>query len=398
MQMRKRHAANGEGSIRHRESDGLWEARITVDGTRRSHYGKTRGEVSRWLAEQRRNRDHGLPIALNERTSLKAYFADWLIRVEPRLRPSTHQRYQELAGHLARYLGSVPLVKLTPAQIGRCYAALQQPAQATRDVPARAPLSVTTVHHCHAVLRKALSDAVREGVLPRNVATLVIGAPMIQDFESTIWSLEQTRRFLGAVRSDRLGALYLLAACTGMRNGELRAVRWRDFDQDAAMLQVRQGFQRGKRHQPQVAGAPKTKAGKRRIELPLVAVGALRAHRARQAEERLALGDAWQDSTGLMFTTTVGTALDGINLLHQFYRLLGRLELPRVRIHDLRHLQGSLLLAAGVHPKVVAERLGHSRTQVTLDTYSHVAAGLQREAAEVLDKLFATDEEDASQG
>jgi integrase len=130
------------------------------------------------------------------------------------------------------------------------------------------------------------------------------------------------------------------------------------------------------------------------VELPYLAVTELRAHRTRQAEERLALGEAWQDSTGLAFTSTVGTPLDGVNLLKAFYVLLDRLGLPRVRLHDLRHLQASLLLAAGVHAKVVAERLGHSRTQVTLDPYSHVAAGLQREAADVLDRLFATADED----
>jgi hypothetical protein len=113
---RKRHHSNGEGSLRHRPKDGLWEARITVEGTRRSHYAHTRTKASRWLAEQRRNRDHGLPVALNERTCLAAYLADWLARVEPRLRPSAHRRYQELAGHLTRHLGTVPLAKLTPCQ------------------------------------------------------------------------------------------------------------------------------------------------------------------------------------------------------------------------------------------------------------------------------------------
>jgi integrase len=191
--------------------------------------------------------------------------ADWLSRVEPRLRPSTHRRYQELAGHLKRHLGTVPLAKLTPAQIGRCYAALQlQPPPAGKGTPmggGKQPraLSATTVHHCHAVLRKALGDAVREGLLARNVATLVVGAPMPDDFEPTIWTLEQTRTFLAVVRGDRLGAFYLHAACTGMRNGELRALRWRDIDLDTAHLQVRQAFQRGRLHQPQVAGARRRK-------------------------------------------------------------------------------------------------------------------------------------------
>lgn len=378
MEKRKRHAANGEGSIRRRAKDGLWEARFTVDGVRRSHYGKTRQEVSTWLTEQRRNRDRGLPVAPNERTTLAAYLADWLVRVEPGLRPSTHRRYGELAAHLTKHLGSAALAKLTPAQIGRCYAALQTEQH----------LSPTTVHHVHAVLRKALGDAVREGLLARNVALLVVGVPMPSDFEPTIWTLEQTRTFLNAVQTDRLGALYLVAACSGMRNGELRALRWRDVDLDTARLSVRQGFQRGKRHQPEVAGAPKTKSSRRRVELPLLAVAALRAHRIRQAQERLRLGEAWADTSGLIFTSTVGTPLDGIHLVKAFHKLLDRLGLPRVRLHDLRHLQASLLLAAGVHPKVVAERLGHGSTQLTENTYSHVLPTLQREAADVLDRLF----------
>lgn len=378
MEKRKRHAANGEGSIRHRAKDGLWEARITVDGVRRSHYAKTRTEASRWLVEQRRNRDHGLPVALNERTTLAVYLQDWLERIEPGLRPSTHRRYGELASHLTHYLGAVPLAKLTPAQIGRCYAALQTEQH----------LSPTTAHHAHAVLRKALGDATREGVLSRNAAQLVVGVPTPQDYEATIWTLEQTRTFLNAVRTDRLGALYLVAACSGMRNGELRALRWRDVDLDKAHLSVRQGFQRGKRHQPEVAGAPKTKKSRRRVELPLLAVAALRAHHARQAQERLRLGEVWADKSGLIFTTAAGTPLDGVNLLKQFHRLLDRLSLPQVRLHDLRHLQATILLAAGVNTKVVSERLGHASTQITENLYAHVMPTLQREVADVLDRLF----------
>ena len=115
------------------------------------------------------------------------------------------------------------MAKLTPPQIGRCYAALQSqlmPGSLQRI------LSATTVHHCHAMLRKALGDAVREVLLARNVATLVAGVPVPSDFEPTIWTVEQTRDFLAAVHTERLGALCLLAGTTGMRNGELRALCW----------------------------------------------------------------------------------------------------------------------------------------------------------------------------
>src|SRR5260370_37622732 len=110
---RKRHHSNGEGSLRHRPKDGLWEARITVEGTRRSHYAHTRTEASRWLAEQRRNRDHGLPAALNERTSCAAYLADWLVRGEPRLRPPPHRRGPGPGAHPRRPPRHGPLAQPT---------------------------------------------------------------------------------------------------------------------------------------------------------------------------------------------------------------------------------------------------------------------------------------------
>jgi integrase len=370
--------ANGEGNIR-RRVNGLYEARITVDGHRLSHYAATRTEVDAWLTAQKRNRDRGLPVTLDEKTPLGTYLADWLDRVQPTLRPSTHRRYRELAIHIAAHLGKIPLARLTPSQLERLYATVQR---APED--GGAGLSTSTAHHVHAVLHKALEDAVHEGLLARNVASIA-HSPRLEEFEPTVWSLAEVRMFLQAAARARLGPLYVLAACTGLRSGEVRGLRWKDVDLEGKVLRVRSALGRDN-----VAGALKTKGSRRRVELPALAVSALRAQQTRQEQERLELGAAWGrgHDTGLVFTSTVGTTLDGIHLLKAFYRLCDAAGLPRIRIHDLRHLQASLLLAAGINPKVVAERLGHARTSITMDTYSHVMPTLQREAADVLDRLL----------
>ncbi len=367
---------NNEGSIRKR-ADGTWEARISLNGGKRvSLYGKTRKIVADKLAEALRDSNKGLPVTLHERTPLATYFDDWLVRTQPTIRASTHRRYRELLAHTRPDIGTVALAKLTPAQLDRVYARLQAPIDGGGE-----GLSPSTVRRVHTVMHKALKDAVLEGLVARNVADIA-RPPKNQDFEPQLWTLEQVRTFLHATAQDRLGPLYLLAALTGLRSGELLGLRWQDVDLDAQVLQVRVALARDGRLAP-----PKTRAGRRRVELSRMAALALRRQRRQQAEERLALGPAWHESDQVS-TSTVGTLLDGVNTLKAFHRFLTKAELPRIRLHDLRHLQASLLLAAGVHPKVVSERLGHSRTAVTLDVYSHVMPSLQRDAADLLDRLL----------
>lgn len=377
---------NGEGSIRQR-SDGRWEALLTLpDGKRKSLYATTRAAVNHKLVEAQRAIHQGLPPMLHARMRTVDYLDDWLARVGPTIRPSTHRRYRELLAHAVRTIGRIQLAKLTAAHLDRLYAHLQAPLD-----DGGAGLSSSTAHRVHNVLHAALKDAVRENLLARNVAD-VAHAPRDRDYEPQLWSVSQARAFLVAARTERLGNLYLVAALTGMRLGELLGLRWRDVDMDARTLHVRMVLGRDGE-----LAEPKTRSGRRQIELPELAVTALRTQRTQQAAERLRIGPAWPADSDLVFTSTVGTPLDGINTLRTFRRFLKRAQLPAIRLHDLRHLQASLLLAAGVHPKVVAERLGHSRVNVTLNTYSHLLPTLQREAADVLDTLLS-DETDRNKG
>ena len=196
----------------------------------------------------------------------------------------------------------------------------------------------------------------------------------------------EARRLLEAARGDRLQALYELAIATGLRQGELLALRWSDLDLDAAVLRVERTLQRTKNGLR--FGPPKTKSSRRSVALPTRTVRGLRAHRARQAEERIAIGAAWLDGA-LVFTTERGSPIEASNLRRRsFQPLLIRAGLESIRFHDLRHTAATLMLEQGIHPKVVSEMLGHSRISTTLDLYSHVTPSLQRGAAIAMDQLL----------
>ena len=365
---------NQEGSIT-QLSDGRWQARVTLESSqRKALYGKTRAEAQQKLTAALRDRDRGLPVGLDERQTVGQYLVAWLETVRPTIRPRTWQRYHELLTlHAVPSLGKVSLAKLTAQQVQRLY-----------SVKLAEGLSRTTVHHLHAVLHRALSQAERLGLVARNVTALV-DPPRLAEHELRVLDREQSRMLLAAAQGDRLEALYVLALSTGMRQGELLALRWSDISVDRRTLQVRATLQRTKADGYQLA-APKTKHSRRQITLTTLACEALRAHRTRQAAERLAAGSAWDGALDLVFPNTIGRPLDGMNLLHYFfYPLLQRAGLTRIRFHDLRHTAATLLLGRGVNPKIVSEMLGHASIGITLDIYSHVLPDMQAQAAAEMD-------------
>lgn len=179
----------------------------------------------------------------------------------------------------------------------------------------------------------------------------------------------------------------MLALCTAMRQGELFGLKWSDVDWTANRLQVRRSIARARGGW--IEQEPKSAKSRRSVPLIPLAVAALKRHRVRQAEQRLAAGGKWQDH-GLVFTNAIGNPLSPQNVLRRsYYPLLESAGLPRITFHDLRHSTASLLLSLGVHPKVVQEFLGHSQIGVTLDTYSHVMPTLGREAMDKLDSLLS---------
>ncbi len=371
----KHRRGHGEGTIRRRQ-DGRWEAAITLEGRRRkSLYGKTRLEAQQKMVAALKARQDGLPIGTNDRQTVAQFLTRWLEETaKPRVRPKTYVSYEgHIRLHLVPVIGRVPLTKLSPDHVQRLY-----------NDKLEAGLSARTIHHFRETLRSALSDALRWGHVSRNVAALV-DPPRAKRHEIRPLSPEEARTFLEASRTHRLHALYSVVLAVGLRQGEALGLGWDDVDLKRGEIRVARALQR-------VGGKltyvePKSETSRRVVAIPVPIVAELQAHQDAQGFERRGAGEKWTE-TGLVFTTKIGTPLDGGNVTKQFQAILEGAGLPRQRFHDLRHSCASLLLAQGVHPRVVMETLGHSQISLTMNTYSHVMPELQREAADKMGELL----------
>jgi integrase len=290
-----------------------------------------------------------------------------------KLAATTLRSYEETVRvHLAPALGHVPLARLSAPTI-----------QAYLNQKLQHDLSVTTVRYHAAVLHGALRRAVRWGLLVRNPLEFV-DLPRPRRKEMRVWDEEQIRLFLGeAKKSSAHYALYLMAVTTGMRQGELLGLRWRDIDFVLGAATVQQTFYRlgGE----QLFRTPKTPASRRTVEFSPTVVDELRKVRASQASVRCGLGSAYEEYD-LVFCQRNGKPLHAHNVIQRdFRRVIARAGVPRVRFHDLRHCHATHLLRQGENPKVVQERLGHSTPAFTLSVYGHVLPGMQRDAARRLE-------------
>jgi integrase len=368
--------ANGEGSIA-RHPDGRWWARVMLpNGKRKALYGKTREEVSKKLTAALRDLHQGLPI-VSERQTVAEFLTRWLNETARHpLRPGTFRRYEELIPlHALPTLGRLVLSRLTPQHLSQLYGA--QLAEG---------LSPRTVEFLHRTVHCALREALLWGLIVRNPADAVKAPkrkrPPIQPLDQ-----EHAQALLRAAEGDPLEALYVVAVMVGMRQGELLGLQWADVDWERGCLHVRHTLQWGKRGEWRLE-EPKTGHSRRTIRLPASALRALKAHRARQVEQRLALGPHWHEHD-LVFTNAVGRPIDPCGLSHRgFPRLLKRAGLDPIRFHDLRHTYATLALLNGEKPKVVQETLGHASITLTMDTYSHLLPDMQEDAAARMESLL----------
>lgn len=372
--MATKRRGHGEGSIKQR-TDGLWEARVSLpNGKRKSLYGKTRKEVQDKLRAALRDLDAGLDLSAGRQT-VGQFLDRWLAdSVKSTVRPRTYDSYAQLVRlYLKPDLGHHQLSKLTPQHV-----------QAMMTARTAAGLSPRTVQYARAVLRRALGQAMKWGLVSRNVATLV-DPPRSAKKPVTPLTPEQARAFITYTADDRLGPLFHVAIASGLRQGELFGLRWEDVDLDAGVLWVRHALQR-------VDGAltlvePKTALSRRAVTLPASAVAALRVQKDRQTFERAAAGELWQEG-GYVFTSSVGTPLNPSNVAKRLHALLETAGLPHQRFHDLRHCAASLLLAGGVAPRTIMGILGHSQISLTMNTYAHLSPALERDAARALDAVL----------
>ena len=366
-----------------------WVAHVTwQEGGRRrqsKRTHRTKKEAQQALAELIATHRTGTFVAPS-RLTLRDFAVGWLAGLETQGRKATTLRgyRQVLDSYLLPRLGHVPLQDLRTPDFDKLY----------RDLLANGgqggrPLSMTSVHHVHAAANKMLNDAERKGLVTRNVARLAdspsLTTARAKAPEMQVWTPAELARFLRSIEGSHNEALFRTIAMTGVRRSEAAGLRWCDVDVKRGALVISQAA-------TQVDGvelidAPKSRRSRRVIDLDPATTAMLQRYRSTQRELLFMLGIPMQIDDRV-FTTELGRPIRPDSVTQAFGRLVAATDLPRIRLHDLRHTHASHLLMAGVNVKVVSERLGHASVSFTLDTYAHVMPGQQAEAAAAVAALL----------
>lgn len=372
-----------KGTVRRRGAGWEYYYRELDPGTgrwrQRSKGGfSTRAEATAALRAVLHTMDRGAYVSPTRMTVREYLEERWLPAITMTVRPSTHASYaRNIRLHVVPRLGAVPLQKLDPLMLNDFYLHLLTAGR----VDGNGGLSVRSVRYVHFVLHRALRDAMRWQLLTRNVTEAADPPKESAHLRPEIrtWTPESLRTFLDGTRGDRRHVAWLLLASTGMRRGEVLGLRWADLDPRAGQLAIRQTLVTA--DMVTLFGEPKSRRSRRVAALDVTTLEALQRHRRHQLGERVALGPAYDDQD-LVFARADGRPYEPDEFSREFDRKSKRIGVPRIRLHDLRHTWATLALQAGIHPKVVSERLGHSTIAITLDIYSHVTPSLQREAAD----------------
>ena len=372
----RRRSAPGESSI-YRDTSRRWHGYVSMgvkpDGKRdRRHVsGTSRAVIVAKVRNLERRRDGGTVEAAARGLTLGSWMEHWLNDIASRrVRPRTLESYESILRlHIKPNLGHHKLDRLQPEHLERHYSELLATGMAA-----------ATVLRVHRVLARALTVAVQRGKIMRNVALLVDAPAVKRPKVAEPLTATEARAVLAAAEAGRNPARWTVALAVGLRQSEALGLRWADVDLDRGILSVRRGLHR-------VAGKglvyeePKAERSRSTLALPAQLTAALRQHRATQAQERLAAGTLWEDND-LVFCQVNGRPIDRRADWASWKALLKRAGVRDVRLHDGRHTAATLMLTAGVHPRVVMELLGHAQMRTTTDTYSHVLPALAKEAAD----------------
>lgn len=388
--------ANGEGTM-YKRKDGTWCAELTIGIDpltgklkRKSFYGKTQGEVKDKLGIAKEKLRNGT-LPTKEKLTVGDWLDIWLNKYKKdKRRIRTFENYEYLIRiHLKPHLGHIMLDKLSTETVQDFYDMLL--IKGRND--GKGGLSSKTVRNIHNLLHCALEKALETRKIVFN-ATKATELPEKEHKEIKVLTKENEVMLLKTASKDRLGIAFIISLATGLRVGELLALRWQDINLDKNMLNVRQSLGRVKTFDESSTtksklafGEPKTKAGKRLIPLPQNVVSLLRQHKRNQAEEKLKLGSGF-NKENLVFCSLSGTPIDPKNFDRKFKSILKRAGLEKINLHILRHTFATRMLELNEHPKVVQEILGHANISITLDTYSHVLPEIKHAAAQKIEHLF----------
>jgi integrase len=325
--------------------------------------------------------------APSEEITVREHLESWLERCEVRgLRPGTVRSYRfTVKLYVSPYIGDLPLSQLRPQHLNGLYGTLLRSGKrgGAHGVGPR------TVRYAHTILRRAVADAVRLGMIETNPA-LAADPPSARSAQAAprpTWSAEELRRFLASAAGDAYYAAYHLAASTGVRRSELLGLRWSDVELERSEMRIVQALIVLGRELH--VGLPKSDRGRRVIALDGTTVEVLRRHRVTQEDHAWAIGRTITPA-GLVFCKPDGSPIHPAVFAYYFQRRVSSAGVPRIVVHDLRHTHATLALELGIHPKIVSERLGHSSVMITLDTYSHAMPSLQRQAADAIAALLDT--------
>lgn len=368
---------------RYVEKDGKIYARVTyIDSSgkerqiwRRANNKTDAKEIARQLENQLKT---GGTEAFEHTGNLDQYLDKWLASSKQKVAGRTYQDYVNILRlHVRPPLGKKKLSALRPLDIQELVDNLQEKG-----------LSARTVRHAHAILYRALQQAVKWRILVNNPASAVDLPKQIRK-EMKALTPEQAKKFLKACEKDRFGLVFELALISGMRPEEYLALQWPDLDFKQNTVTVQRVIVWERWTKEKYFAEPKTSKSRRAIPLPSYLMKKLDRHRKQQLAHKLKMGEKYNNEHNLVFTSEIGTPVSIRNLQRRHFKpLLVDAELPDIRLYDLRHSCATLLLAAGENPKVVSERLGHASIVLTLDIYSHVLPTMQKSATEKLTQIL----------
>lgn len=396
---KKNKRGNGEGTI-YKRKDGTWCAQITtgtdpLKGTpvRKTVYGKTRVEVKDKLIEVQ-NQLRTQTFADPGKLTFGEWIETWLtVTMKNSLRQTTYESYEvQVYKHIIPTIGHIKLKDLQTADLQRLYNAKLESGRADKMknekgdlVPREGGLSPKSVRYIHGIINTAIKQAVSEHKLVMNPAEAV-KLPRNPKKEMKTLSRDDIGVFLEKAKTYRYFAAYFLELATGLRRGEILALRWKDIDLKAGTVRVA-------RHLVRIKGGlafqePKTEKSKRSVEITEEAIQVLKAHKAKQNAEKLEAGGAYQGDSDekerLVFCTGLGNVVNPRSFVRDFQGCLKQAGLEKVRFHDLRHTYATMLLEAGVALNTVQEQLGHHSPTFTAEQYGHVTKKMKQEAAGVM--------------